>query len=196
MLLYACLADGRLRLALVKEGHGERHAGRGVQVALHLVAPAFGRQRVRARADASRQVQVGHPSGLGYREVHVAALYGQLRGLHLRSVQQGLLIDRLQRWHRCQRLVVRRCGYGHVEVLVARQLQQLLQLQLVASQHALALHYAIFVRGTLGSELRQVGLRYLAYLEHRLAAVLVLRARLQAGLAHSDGLRLVEYLHV
>ena len=84
----------------------------------------------------------------------------------------------------------------HVETLLVRNLEQLLQLQFIVHQLTLGLHDGIFVVGALGRQLGEVGLRHLAHSQHFLATLLVLLARLQHLLVHLHVLVEIEDLRV
>ena len=117
-----------------------------------------------------------------------------MRAFYLRTTQQSLFIDALQRGDRCEDTLVADLGDGHVEVRLVGNLQQLLQLQFVGHQLTLSLHDVVLIVGALRGQLGQVGLRHLTHVHHLLSALLVLLGRLQRLLTHFHALIDIEYL--
>ena len=107
----------------------------------------------------------------------------------------GPSIDRGDAGHRSQSHCVG-CGrYTYVELLLAGDLQQLLELALILSQTALGLHHSILVLGTLCGELSQVGLAHATDFDKFLATCLICLGNLKCGLVDVDGILGIEDLH-
>ena len=95
LALYSRLVDRRLILSAVNQGDADTHTYGGVEVGLHLIAPAVVTARRGTGTYATRQVHRGQIACLGRLDGDVALRDGQLLTLHLRTGQQSLFIDAL-----------------------------------------------------------------------------------------------------
>ena len=100
-------------------------------------------------ADAGVESHCGQISALGDVQLHVGGICLQLGGTNLRAEVQSRVIYLCLLRHGIQRPTVCHLALGHVKGLFYTQLQQFLQLTLVASNLCLSVHYIILCRGHL-----------------------------------------------
>ena len=168
-LLNAGLFNGTFVLPVVEYRNRDRHAKRCVEIGFHLFRIARLRTRQMTVAHAARQTDRWHisrPRNLGG---ELALLNRCQALLDFRPLVKRRGIDAVFCRNRRENALIPHLNIRDVNVSVVVDFQQLLELRLVVLNLRFDIHHVIPPTAHLRSQLRQVGLGHLFFLDHLFA---------------------------